>query len=164
MSALILTYHGIEDAPGPLFVSPGLFETHLDAIQESGANVLTVSGLADALRHGVLPERAVAITFDDGFTSVARVAAPLLLERGQTATVFCVAGYVGGANDWPSQPKGVPRRSLATANEVAELGRAGFEVGAHGFEHAPLLGEDADFLHQEVVDARAALEDRKSVV
>ena len=159
MTALVLTYHAIEDGPGPLFVSPGLFETHLDAIQESGASVLTVGQLAAALRQARLPERAVAISFDDAFASVAGVAAPLLLERGLTATVFCVAGYLGRTNNWPSQPTAVARRPLATADELGEVHRAGFELGAHGFDHAPLRGGDAELLDREVVDARTALEE-----
>jgi peptidoglycan/xylan/chitin deacetylase (PgdA/CDA1 family) len=159
VTALILTYHAIEDAPGPLFVSPGLFEKHLETIHKRGASVLTVSGLADALRNGTLPERAVAITFDDGFASVARVAAPLLTQRGLTATIFCVAGYLGRTNDWPSQPKGAPRKPLATADELAALVRAGFEVGGHGFEHAPLVGDDAELLDREIVDSRDTLEE-----
>ena len=158
MSALILTYHGVEDAPGPLFVSPELFEQHLDVVLEWGGDVLTVGELAAALRERRLPERALSITFDDGFASVARAAVPLLLERGLAATVFCVAGYVGRNNDWPSQPAGIPRRPLATREELAELARAGFEIGAHGFEHAPLVTSDEDALRLEIVESRADLE------
>ncbi len=158
MSALVLTYHAIEDGPGPLFVSPELFEVHLDAILESGAEVLTIGELAAALREGRLPERAVAITFDDGFASVARAAAPLLRERGLTATVFCVAGYVGRDNDWPSQPPKIPRRPLAAAEELAELARDGIELGAHGMTHAPLSDDVEESFERELVEARGELE------
>lgn len=159
MSGLILTYHSIEDGRGPLFVSPDLFERHIEAILESGSVVLTVAQLAALLRDGRLPERAVAITFDDGFQSVAHNAAPLLIERGLTATVFCVAGRLGADNGWPSQPSHIPRRALASAGELADLARSGLEIGAHGFDHSPIVEDDTDLLHREVVDARAALED-----
>lgn len=159
MSALVLTYHGVEPGPGPLFVEPELFQRQLDTIVESGASVLTISQLAAAIREERLPESAVAITFDDGFASVARAAAPLLIERGLVATIYCVAGHLGGINDWPSQPRGIPRRPLATAAELAELSAVGFELGSHGFEHAPLVESSAAFLHREVIDARRALED-----
>jgi peptidoglycan/xylan/chitin deacetylase (PgdA/CDA1 family) len=158
LSALILTYHAVEDGPGPLFVSPSLFGTHLDEILASGASILTVRELAGALDEGRLPGRVVAICFDDGFASVARVAFPLLRERGLTATVFCVAGYLGGANDWPTQVAGVARRPLASPDELGELVRAGFEIGAHGFDHAPLTSADEVLVHREVVTAQSSLE------
>ena len=87
---------------------------------------------------GRVPARAVAITFDDGCASVARTAAPLLAERGLTATVFCVAGHLGGRNDWPTQHDRMPSLALAGADELVELHRAGVEIGAHGVAHAPL--------------------------
>lgn len=158
MSALILTYHAIEEGRGPLFVDPDLFERHLDAIVESGASVLTVAELGAAIREDRLPERAVSITFDDGFASVAQTAAPLLLERGLSATVFCVGGWLGRTNDWPSQPRAIPRRPLATAAELAEAAAAGLEIGAHGMTHAPLSSVDERQLRHEVVAARVSLE------
>ena len=157
-SGLILTYHAIEPGPGPLFVEPGLFRRHLDCLVAEGARVMKLSELAAAARSGRIPERAVAITFDDGFASVVEDAAPLLEERGFPATVFCVAGHVGTENDWPTQPADAPRRRLAGQRELQELVRAGLEIGCHGFEHAPLDDLDGPDLEDELVTARALLE------
>lgn len=155
---LILTYHAIEPGPAPLCVDPDLFAAHLDCLADCGAQILTVSELAGCLRAGELPDRAVAITFDDGFASVAERAAPLLLERGMVATVFGVAGHLGGHNDWPTQPARAPRRSLASAGQLAALARAGFEIGAHGVEHLPLAAASDAELRRELLDGRATLE------
>ncbi len=105
-----------------------------------------------------LPPRAVAITFDDGCASAVRVAAPMLAERGQKATFFCVAGYLGRTNEWPTQPGWVPRLALAGASELADVAAAGFEVGAHGFEHAPLDRADLALARQELEGAKDAIE------
>ncbi len=156
--AVILTYHAVERGAGPLFVEPGLLAAHLDCIVESGAAVLTISAIAEALRSGTLPERAVAITFDDGCRSVASVAAPLLAERGLPATVFCVAGHVGGESDWPSALPDAPRLALAGAGELAELAAHGWEIGSHGMDHAPLVADAEAFLQRELVDSRLVLE------
>jgi peptidoglycan/xylan/chitin deacetylase (PgdA/CDA1 family) len=158
MSALVLTYHGVEDASGPLFVTPELFERHLDTVLAWGGEVLTVGELGRALHERRLPERALAITFDDGFASVARVAAPMLLARGLTATVFCVAGHLGETNDWPSQPPGIPRRPLASPDEIADLVRDGLEIGAHGTTHDALTDGIGHDLELEIVVARSVLE------
>ncbi len=156
---LVLTYHAVEEGPPPLCLDPRTFRAHVEAVAESGVPVLTVSELAAALRAGALPERAVALTFDDGFASVARVAAPLLLERGLKATVFCVAGRLGGMNDWPTQPARAPRRALAGAAELADLARGGFEIGSHGMEHTPLAPAAGETLRREIAGSRRALEE-----
>jgi peptidoglycan/xylan/chitin deacetylase (PgdA/CDA1 family) len=158
MSAVVLTYHAIDDGPPPLFVHPRVFRQHLDCLHELGVTTVTVSELADRLRAGDLGERTVAITFDDGFASVARTAAPLLAERDMRATVFCVAAHLGGENDWPTDPTQVPRRPLATAAELARLTHDGFEIGAHGMTHAPLHRARDEELHRELLDAKGVLE------
>ena len=157
--ALILTYHAIEEGPAPLCVEPALFERHLDCIVAAGSRTVTVATLAEAVRRGERLDGLVAITFDDGFASVARTAWPLLAERGLTATVFCVAGYLGGANDWPTQATGAPRLPLADAASLTALAAEGVELGAHGSTHAPLNGGDSDVLDRELAGARRSLED-----
>jgi peptidoglycan/xylan/chitin deacetylase (PgdA/CDA1 family) len=156
--ALVLTYHAVEDGPPPLCVPPPLFERHLDCIAASGLRAVTVSALAEAISGGEPLDGLVAITFDDGFASVAATAWPLLMARGLTATVFCVAGYVGRESDWPTQPATAPRRPLATRDELAELAEAGAELGAHGLSHSPLDTDDPHRLEQELVESKHSLE------
>ena len=94
------------------------------------------TGCSASCARGRPPERAVALTFDDGFASVVDHALPLLLERGFPATVFCVAGYLGGLNDWPTEPARPPA-ALATPPRWP-AGRRPLEIGSHGIQHAPL--------------------------
>lgn len=157
--AIVLTYHAVEPGPGPLFCDPGLFAAQLDAIVASGARVATVSELVQALRAGSREERTVAITFDDGIASVARVAAPLLEERGLRATVFCVAGHIGGRSDWRSARPSAPRLALATAEDLGRLSERGWEIGSHSMTHAPLLARAEEAVQHEVVAARRLLEE-----
>jgi peptidoglycan/xylan/chitin deacetylase (PgdA/CDA1 family) len=157
-SALILTYHAIEDGAPPLCVDPGRFADHLDALTDAGAVVMTIGEVVESLRRGDLPKRAVALTFDDGFASVAEHAAPLLAERGLAATVFAVAGAVAGTNDWPSQPSGAPRRPLLGGPELLDLASTGIEIGSHGVQHTPLSLAGPDALRREIADSRDILE------
>jgi peptidoglycan/xylan/chitin deacetylase (PgdA/CDA1 family) len=156
--ALILTYHGVEPGPAPLWVGPAHFREHLDCLQESGARLLTMRELWTGMCERTLPERAVAITFDDGMLSVAEEAAPLLLERGMRATIYCVAGRVGGDNSFPHEPSHIPRRPLAGAAALRELAAAGFEIGCHGMEHLPLWGASDAELRREILEAKDVLE------
>jgi peptidoglycan/xylan/chitin deacetylase (PgdA/CDA1 family) len=156
-TALIITYHAVETGPAPLCLDPALFETHADVIADMGIRSVTVRDLADSLT-GTPEENVVAITFDDGFASAAEVAAPLLLERGLTATLFCVAGHLGGASDWQTARRGSYESRLADAARLTELAAAGFEIGSHGMAHAPLADAPEPVLLQEIVDSRRALE------
>jgi peptidoglycan/xylan/chitin deacetylase (PgdA/CDA1 family) len=158
VSVLVLTYHAVEPGPPPLCVEPELFREHAAVIAESGAATLTVSELAGALRAGELPERAVCLTFDDGCASVVEHAAPLLAEAGLRATVFCVAGYLDGFNDWPSQSATAPRLRLASNTALAGLAAGGWEIAAHGFEHEPLDRASPEVAELEVVEAKSLLE------
>ena len=150
---MILAYHAIEDGPSPLFLAPGLFRRHVETIAGSPAVVVTL----DEVLAGDLPERWVALTFDDAYASVARNAAPVLADAGMTAAVFCVASRIGGDNRWPGQPASVPSRPLASAEQLRELAAAGWTIGSHGMEHARLSGTAA--LEREIVDSRALIAD-----
>lgn len=158
-SALVITYHAVEADGGPLVVDPSTLRDQLDCIADSGVPTLTVAQLAVALRDGTLPPRAVVLTFDDAFASVVEHAAPLLAERAQRATVFAVAGAIGATNNWPTQPVGAHRAPLADLEGLRSLARAGWEIGSHGAEHAPLSRVSAVTARRELVESRARLED-----
>jgi peptidoglycan/xylan/chitin deacetylase (PgdA/CDA1 family) len=156
--ALILTYHAIESGPSPLCVDPELFERHLAVLEDSGVDTVTISTLAERLRSGESLDGTVAITFDDGFASIPREAAPRLAERDIPATIFCVAGHLGGRNDWPSQPASAPQRDLATAKELAALAAEGFEIGSHGMQHVPLEDASQEVVRRELVGSKETIE------
>ena len=158
--ALILMYHAVEPARSPLSVTPKLFRSHLRRIAESGARVVTVRELTEELQRGKSQrDLLVAITFDDGFESVAEVAAPLLADKGLAATVFCVAGRLGGTSDWPSGRAGVTARALASASALRDLSQAGLEIGSHGFDHEPLVVDTEELLRREITHSKRVLEE-----
>jgi peptidoglycan/xylan/chitin deacetylase (PgdA/CDA1 family) len=152
---LALYYHQLSEDPSPLSVSPDLFSRHLEVFAECGATVLTARELVEARRERALPERAVSITFDDGFAAAVAEAQRRLRSAGMRATFFCVAGHLGGRSDWPSRLRGAPVQPLAGRDELRMLAREGHEIGSHGWSHAPLDAE-ADF-ERELVASRDEL-------
>lgn len=156
---LVITYHAIADGPPPLHVEPDLFERHVEVLVDAGVTSLTVSELATALRAGRLPERSVAITFDDGFAHLAERAAPLFAHHRLRATVFAVSDHVGGSSDWSTQPASAPRLPLLGGDALRELAAAGWEIGSHGRTHRPLATLGADDLRDELTGSRLALEE-----
>ena len=87
-----MLYHHLTDRPSDLVdrlgvsTPPELFDRHVDRLSRD----YEVVDL-DALLSGLLPRRALLITFDDGYRSVADIAGPLLSRRG-LPSVFFVSG------------------------------------------------------------------------
>ena len=95
----VLTFHSIDDLPGPLSYSPAGLERMLDALDEARLPVLDLDELLAA------PDaNGVALTFDDGISTVFKTAMPILAERKLPAHVFVITNWVGGDNRWPGQP------------------------------------------------------------
>jgi peptidoglycan/xylan/chitin deacetylase (PgdA/CDA1 family) len=100
---LILAYHRIAsiDEPQTYPLDLGLisatrdqFDSQMRAVREF-ANPVSLDTIAEAVTHGgTLPERAVAVTFDDGFRDTFEVAFPILKAHGVPATVFVSTEHV----------------------------------------------------------------------
>jgi len=97
----------------------------------------------------------VGLTFDDGYADFVEQALPVLASYGFSATVFVLAGRLGGENSWDSAG---PRKPLMTVQQVRQVADAGMEVGSHGLHHVSLEGCNGATLAAEVKDSRAALQ------
>lgn len=133
--AVVLMYHRVGESEYPSTnVTVEQFQAHLDYLAENDFNVLPLERIVEALRtREPLPERSVAITFDDGYSSVGEVAHPLLAERGWPYTVFVNTGPVDsgytGYLSWDAM--------RALADEGARFGN-------HSESHAPLFERHQD--------------------
>jgi len=99
----VLVYHRIARAsrdPQLLAVSPERFDEHLRAIA-ADFEPLPLRDLAEAAVERRLPQRAVAVTFDDGYADNLLVAKPLLERAEVPATVFVTSSNVSdGSPFW----------------------------------------------------------------
>ncbi len=96
-SRFILVYHKVGRVahdPWGLTVSPENFAGQLDALATFGP-CFTISQMAQRMRTGTLPRRAVAITFDDGYADNLYNAMPALSARGMMATLYLTPGVLG---------------------------------------------------------------------
>jgi peptidoglycan/xylan/chitin deacetylase (PgdA/CDA1 family) len=70
------------------------FAAHLKALTRF-CRVISVEDAVDEItKHGKLAEDSAAITFDDGYASVYRIAFPLLKEYNLPATVFVLTDWI----------------------------------------------------------------------
>ena len=101
-TGLVLMYHRVAEAgvdPWGLNVSPEHFREHVDYL-DSHADVWRLKDYIRALRSKSLPDRAVVITFDDGYVDNLLAAAPMLKAAGLPATFFIVTGAIGQAGEF----------------------------------------------------------------
>ena len=84
----MLLYHRIDGTPDVhgLGISPEVFESHLQWLR-ANCHVIPIDVLLGS-SIDELPERAVALTFDDGYEDNLRVAVPLLQRFGCPAAFF----------------------------------------------------------------------------
>ncbi len=72
------------------------FEAQLDFLQKNGYKTVNPMQVeAFFYEKKPLPDKAVLITFDDGYLSNAVYAYPQLKKRGMRATIFLVTGHLG---------------------------------------------------------------------
>ncbi|MGE5488837.1 MAG: polysaccharide deacetylase family protein [bacterium] len=95
---LIIGYHGVSlddehhwDAS--LYLSAAAFEQRLLILKENRCTVLPLREALERLYEGKLPERAVALTFDDGTYDFYARAFPLLRNHNFPATVYLTTYY-----------------------------------------------------------------------
>jgi peptidoglycan/xylan/chitin deacetylase (PgdA/CDA1 family) len=156
----VLAYHAIGPQPSPITITSDLFNQQMVWLSQNGYKTVSLSKLLAWLtQRQPLPERTIALTFDDGFASTYTHAFPLLAEYGFTATIFLISDYSGKLNDWPGQPSFIPRYPLLNWEQVREMAGYGFEFGAHTRSHPRLDQLGLDQAEQEILLSKARIED-----
>jgi peptidoglycan/xylan/chitin deacetylase (PgdA/CDA1 family) len=120
----ILIFHRVHAVPDPLF--PGeldveAFESRMLWVKR-WFNVLPLDEAVVCLRQGRLPERPLAITFDDGYADNAELAAPVLLRLGMPATFFIATGFLDGGRMWNDTVVEAVRTARGPVLDLAPLG------------------------------------------
>ena len=161
---MILCYHGVSLADEhewnpTLYISPRTLTRRLDALRRLGCTVLSLPEAVDRLYAEDLPERAVVLTFDDGYYDFKAEALPLLEERRYPATVYVTTDQWTGdisspaINDvavvnhlrtsylsWRSargevSPCSARALSAMTQSEVADVAARGVAIEMHTHSH-----------------------------
>jgi peptidoglycan/xylan/chitin deacetylase (PgdA/CDA1 family) len=122
-----------------------------------GYTTLPFSELATRLTSGGhVPERTIALTFDDGYADFYVNALPVLQHHDFTATLFVTTGWLDDAGAFAA---GCPLDRMLTSAQVRRIADAGIEIGAHSHSHAELDQLPAAQLERELADSKALLED-----
>ncbi|GAB4337809.1 MAG: polysaccharide deacetylase family protein [Desulfobulbaceae bacterium] len=128
--AVILLYHHVgETTPPNTSVSPELFREQMSHLAAEDFTVLSLGTILRLLEEKrSLPERTVAITFDDAYRSILDTAMPVLHEYGWPCTIFVSTGGVDAGY-----------RDYLTWDDLRRLQERGAEIGNHSHSHAHLV-------------------------
>ena len=153
---LVLMYHSVAayDAdPYQVTVHPRRFDRQLRWLRRRGLRGVSMSELLYERGEG-RGRDLVGLTFDDGYADFLTEVLPALTRYGFGATVFVIAGALGGHNSW-DEPG--PRKPLMTASQVRRAADAGVEIGSHSLRHIRLPEAGDDELTEQVHRSREIL-------
>jgi peptidoglycan/xylan/chitin deacetylase (PgdA/CDA1 family) len=110
-------------------VADSLFPAEMDAQHfdevcrwvKSWFTVLPLDEAANRLRSRTLPDRALAISFDDGYADNRVVAMPILNRHALTATFFIATGFLDGGRMWNDTLVESIRRSPSRSLDLRQL-------------------------------------------
>ena len=129
-SAVILLYHHVaEDTPPSTTISPTDFDAHLRYLRDNDFTVIGLDTLIESLRSGrPLAEKAVVITFDDGYSSIYDTAFPMLESYGFPFTLFL-----------STEPIDNGQSNYMNWDQVRQMSDAGVIIANHMVDHPYML-------------------------
>jgi peptidoglycan/xylan/chitin deacetylase (PgdA/CDA1 family) len=161
---LVLGYHAVSERwPAALSIAPQHLEEH--------ASMLAARGYRGVTFHEAVTEpptpKTLAITFDDAYRSVIKLALPILSGVGFVATVFAPTAYVGSEEPmaWPGidhwrDTEHAEELVPMSWEELEHLAEAGWEIGSHTHSHPRLPALDDAALKDELETSRLQIERR----
>lgn len=143
-------YHRIhQDEPASgLAVSPEDFSRQVEWLEKKSFRFLSLEEVAERQGRARLWDRAVSLTFDDGFTDNYKNAFSLLISKAKPAALFVVTSWVG-------------REGFLGWREIRELADSGITIGSHSHTHCWLPEiRDESWLRREIFESKKIIEDQ----
>jgi peptidoglycan/xylan/chitin deacetylase (PgdA/CDA1 family) len=147
----VLAYHSFDPVRFPknkLAIKPRLFRCQMERIRSGGYRGIPIAECARRKWVAGFFEKAVALTFDDGYLDNYQAAFPVLCELKLPGTFFVTSGMVG-------------EKGFMTWEMLTDMSRvSGIEIGSHGLFHKPLADLPESEARRSVFDSKKAIEDR----
>jgi len=143
----IIMYHHVRDvekgyrrAAKDLSCPPELFKNHLDYLESTGYKTITFKDVM----LGLVPQKPVILTFDDG-TYSHWCAFQKLSERRMLGVFFIISGFIG-------------ERTYLNLEQLKAMVKGGMEIGSHTETHPNLNRISQERLSREVMNSKLDLE------
>lgn len=131
-AAVVILYHHVsESTPKSTSISPAQFEAQMDYLEQNNFTVVPLLELTEKLRKGEnLPDKTVAISFDDSYVSVYDSAYPRLKKRSWPFTFFVNTDSVSTS------------KLFVTWDQLREMSKHGVTIANHTSTHNHLPRRD----------------------
>ncbi|MEQ9505750.1 MAG: polysaccharide deacetylase family protein [Hyphomonas sp.] len=147
----ILCYHSLGQKEwGTNDVTPDMFRGHIERALNAGFRFVHASEIA---KTGGGP-KDLAITFDDGLSTVMTVAAPILKEYGLPWTFFPVSNWAEGIHWMPDND------AFLSWRDIEMLMGQGAEMGSHSVTHSDFGQLNRDQVVNELGGSREMFRQR----
>lgn len=163
MKSPVLLYHKIDHPTADVkirgaFTSARHFERQMTYLKRKGFIFHTASEIAGFYRtDGRVPEKAICLTFDDGWKDNYTNAFPILKKLNIKATIFLVTSCIGTTTSAVTAEGEGPREHLSES-DIREMSAAGIEFGSHSVNHRLFDRIEPAEISEEVVDSKTYLE------
>jgi len=151
----IITFHSIDQSGSVLSFAPDLFAELIASLRESGISIV---GLHQLLDDNI--ERAVTITFDDGFKSVYTNALPVLKEFDAPALLFLTTGPIGKPDLWPDDNGIDTNFHMLDWPDIEKLHAAGVSIEGHTKSHLDMRTLSKTQMSDQCESADRCIEER----
>jgi len=128
--AVITIYHHVDDSTPPsTSLSPAQFHEQMQYLADNDFTIWRLDRLLQALREKTpIPDRTVAITFDDGYISIHDTALPMLQAFDFPFALFLSTGPIDDN-----------QRGYMNWDQVRELSEAGVMIANHMVSHPHMI-------------------------
>ena len=154
-SGVVVMYHRIGDEVKfpSTSVSKEQFEAHISLLEQQKYTVWPLEKLTMALKSGdSIPDRTVAITFDDAYSSIYDIAWPRLKRAGMPFTVFVATKSVDSGSS-----------GFLSWDQMREMTANGVTIGNHTRTHLHMARASIERNRAEIRHARRRLSEELSV-
>ncbi|MGS0674045.1 polysaccharide deacetylase family protein [Shewanella sp. 30m-9] len=133
-AAVILQYHHVSDStPAITSVTPAQFKEQMQYLAENNFNVVPLSTVVESIKaKKTLPAKTIAITFDDGYRSIANTAHPILKQYKFPYTLFVSV-----------EPILKEYGEMMSWQQLITLSNEGAEIANHSWGHEHLIRKEA---------------------
>ncbi len=124
----VLMYHSIDyEKDNPLRIPKEQFRGQMKYLKDNGYTTLTLNELYSFFENNMpVPDKSVALVFDDGYADNYINAFPIIKEFGFKATVFVITDTVDKSG------------AYLNSTQLKEMDAYGFDVESHTLDHEEL--------------------------
>jgi peptidoglycan/xylan/chitin deacetylase (PgdA/CDA1 family) len=159
-SLRVLIYYKVNGVAGnTLSTAPQTFARQLRFLKKHYVVVSPDEVISAVAKGGTLPNKAVLLTFDDGYRDVYENAYPILKEMGLKALMFPATDYIGTTRPFPHDER-LPMSNPALDWTQLQTMQDVFTVGSHTQSHRVLTTLPLPIAKEEIFTSKALLEDK----